>query len=272
MSDVRNNIDITKKQTQHLSASAPKTAHAVHSPHIAVHTTFAHPRVKQLRADKFRLTSFHGWLFIICISFAAGAVAMWQTGSIRALTKEKKSEDVITPGSIPLVANNPTLGPVSSLPNEQLFSMTLEQLEFYFEEGYKSPETRQKEYEALLHKTRKEKLTNYLDSKKSPLVSIVDTLVHLKHWRLVLAISNSESSLGKRCYSNNCSGIGVAPGHPLWQEYKSKADWAVALDKLIEKRYSGWTLEQMNGTYNKPGSDNWIFAARQILNDLQSIE
>ena len=270
MSEVRKNIDVIKKQTHSLPAPAHKSTHTVHPPTIAVRTTLPHVPLAKHPVSKLRLTSLHGWLFIICIAFVAGALTMWQTGSIRALTKD--TENAVAPRSIPLVADNPTLGPVSSIPNEQLFNMSLEQLEYYLEEGYKSPETKQKEYEARVRKNRVEKLTNYLNGKKSPLVSIAETLVDLKHWRLVLAISNSESSLGKRCSNNNCSGIGVAPGHPLWQEYASKADWARALDRLIEKRYSGWSLEQMNGTYNKPGSENWIFAAKQILNDLQDIE
>ena len=44
----------------------------------------------------------------------------------------------------------------------------------------------------------------------------------------------------------------------------------IDLDKLIEKRYKDWTLEQMNGVYNKPGSSNWIFAATQILDDIKN--
>lgn len=272
MSEVRKNIDIFKKQTRNFSTSANKPVFKVHSPTITVHTTFPRAPLPKHHFHRLKLTSLHGWLFIICISFSAGALTMWQTGSIRALSQDRSESSVIVPGLIPLVIDNPTLGPVSSIPNEQLFSMTLEQLEYYLEEGYKSPETKQKENEARIRTTRIEKLTKYLSAKKSPLVAIADTLADLKHWRLVLAISNSESSLGKRCSNNNCSGIGVAPGHPLWQEYNSKADWARALDRLIEKRYRGWSLEQMNGTYNQPGSENWIFAAKQILNDLQTIE
>lgn len=248
-------------------------------PNISVRTTTAVavkkniPPIKHTHIYFSQYTRNIAMLLLLVFTFCTGAYAMWQTGSIRALTKTASSaQDGTPPGSIPLVADNFSLGPVNSIPNDKLFSMTLEQLEYYLQEGYKSPETRQKETEARIHAARTKGLAEYLKSKKSPLISIADTLADLKHWRLVLAIANSESSLGKHCSSNNCSGIGVAPGHPLWQEYATKADWAKALDRLIEKRYKGWTLEDMNGVYNKPGSDNWIFAAKQVLTDLQNIE
>ena len=160
-----------------------------------------------------------------------------------------------------------TLGPINNVPNDVLFNMTIDQLEGYLASAVTTPEAK----EAQLLSERKEKLTKYLNDKKSPLVEIVPTLAELKHWKMVLAISNSESSLGRHCAGkdNNCSGIGVEPGHPLWRTYNTKADWAKDLDRLLEKRYKDWTLEEMNGTYNKPGSANWLMASKQILEDLQ---
>jgi hypothetical protein len=64
----------------------------------------------------------------------------------------------------------------------------------------------------------------------------------------------------------------VEPGHPLWRSYKTKADWAKDLDKLLERRYKNWTLEKMNGVYNQPGSENWLLASKQILEELQERE
>ncbi len=166
--------------------------------------------------------------------------------------------------SVPL-NSSAGLGPVNSVPNDVLFNMTIGQLENYLAEALKTPEAKQAEILAA----RKEKLKQYLEEKKSPLAGITNTLAELKHWEMVLAISNSESSLGKRCYNNNCSGIGVEPGHPLWRDYASKSDWAKDLDRLLEKRYKDWTLEKMNGVYNQPGSKNWLLASKQILEDLQ---
>ncbi len=170
-----------------------------------------------------------------------------------------------TQSSIIPLGTGGSLGPVSLVPNDVLFNMTISQLENYLAESNKPSE----DQGIKILAARKDNLKNYLDSKNSPLSAIVDTLAELKHWKLVLAISNSESSLGKRCYNNNCSGIGVEPGHPLWRNYNSKADWAKDLDRLLEKRYNNWTLEKMNGVYNYPGSKNWLMASKQILEDLQ---
>lgn len=150
--------------------------------------------------------------------------------------------------------------------NNALFNMTMGQLENYFSQLAES--NKQVAYEQLLAE-RKVKLKAYLEEKNSPLADIVDTIAELKNWNIVLAVSNSESSLGKHCYNNNCSGIGVAPDNSLWRNYSSKREWAIDLDNLIEKRYKDWTLEQMNGVYNKPGSQNWVLAATQILEQLQ---
>lgn len=180
-------------------------------------------------------------------------------GAVQTSNSEVQEQNVLA------VSNNPVATSAGGkIPNEALFNLTIDQLEVYLNEALKTPEVKQAE---ILAK-RKDKLKFFLAEKNSPFVDIVNTLAELKHWKLVLAISNSESTLGKRCYTNNCSGIGVEPGYPLWREYSSTAEWAKDLDRLIEKRYKDWTLEEMNGVYNKPGSDNWILAAEQVLQGL----
>ena len=223
------------------------------------------PRVFWL-ARRFRLPVLLT-VILISASFAAGS---WLTLKTDKTFAEDKNQLPLTDSSaqgpvIPVVAGTTALGPISQVPNEILFNLTLEQLEVYLQEALKTPEMKQAE---ILAK-RKEKLKQYLEEKKSPFAEIVGTIAELKHWKMVLAISNSESSLGKNCYTNNCSGIGVEPGHPYWREYATKADWAKDMDKLIEKRYKDWTLEEMNGVYNHPGSANWIMASKQILEELQ---
>mgnify|MGYP000367266567 CR=1 FL=1 len=205
---------------------------------------------------------------LILVSFTAGMWTMWQTHASFAENDELTSIAGHTPpGSMPIqIEAEPHPSQAGS--SIAIYNMPLEQLEYYLEEGYKTPEMKRTE----LLQLRTEKLRVYLASKKSPLADIADTLAALQHWRLVIAISNSESSLGKRCADNNCSGIGVKPGHPLWREYETKADWAQDLDALIEKRYKNWSLEQMDGVYNNPGSENWVFAAQQILTDLKDVE
>ncbi len=206
----------------------------------------------------------------LLLAFGAGSLTMINTPKSIAETEPQvlgAFTNVPSVDQSPLPVSDKPVGEnvSNTIPNSAVNNLSMDQLESYLTETLKTPELKEAEILAL----RKEKLKIYLAEKNSPFVDIVDTIAELKHWQLVLAISNSESTLGKRCYANNCSGIGVEPGHPLWRNYKTKADWAKDLDKLIEKRYKDWTLEEMNGVYNKPGSDNWAFAATQILNDLK---
>lgn len=197
-------------------------------------------RTPKIHHTIFKGLSAYALILIVMLSFASGLWVMWQTHSSLA---ENSSEAVQTqqtpPGTIPILIEHTSVPQASPASDAALYNMSLEQLEYYLQEGYKTPEMRQTE----LLRIRAEKIRAYLASKKSPLADIADTLAGLRHWRVVIAISNAESSLGKRCADNNCSGIGVEPGHPLWREYETKADWARDLDALIEKRYKNWTLE-----------------------------
>lgn len=205
-------------------------------------------------------------LVLLLAAFFGGVYIMWRSPSSLA---ESENINIPTPAGTMQMddVDNANLGPKAAGAN--MYNLTLSQLEDYLREGYKKTLAMEEEERI---KKRAEALRQYLDSKKSPLSAIALDIARLKHWRTVLAISNSESSLGKRCADNNCSGIGVEPGHPLWREYESKADWARDLDKLIEKRYKDWTLEEMNGVYNQPGSKNWVLASRQVYEDLMEIE
>ncbi len=206
-------------------------------------------------------------LGVFVLAFSSGMYFTWSTGSSQAEEVEEialsQTENQVP--TLPVVAGASALGPINLVPNEVLFNLTLDQLEAYLKQALKTPEMK----EAEILAERKAKLKQYLEDKKSPLVEIVNTIAELKHWKLVLAISNSESSLGRRCYENNCSGIGVEPGHPLWRSYNTKAEWAKDLDKLLGRRYKDWTLEKMNGVYNQPGSQNWLMASKQILEEMQ---
>lgn len=205
---------------------------------------------------------------LVFSSFVFGVWFTWSTSRSQAGLAESTAQNASPiPGSMPMQSNTPLLVESDKVSDQNVLTMTMEQLENYLQVATTTPEKQAAETLQL----RTEKLKTYLERKGSPLALFADTIAKLKHWRLVLAISNSESSLGRRCADNNCSGIGVMPGHPLWRSYETKAEWAKDLDKLIEKRYKNWSLEKMNGVYNQPGSENWVYAARQILDDLQSI-
>ena len=75
-------------------------------------------------------------------------------------------------------------------------------------------------------------------------------------------------------FDNNCSGIGVKPGHPSWRKYKTKLDWFIDLNNLLEKpiykeKYT--TFKKMRGVYVQPGSDNWVNGATKKYNDFMAI-
>ncbi len=119
---------------------------------------------------------------------------------------------------------------------------------------------------------RKHKLQNYLASKRSPLAKddlALDALLHSKNMKMMLGISFVESNFAQHCVDNNCSGIGVAPDHPSWQKFKSLANWIIAFDQLLERRYKNWTPEEMLGVYVYPGSENWKNGVEQVLAELR---
>jgi hypothetical protein len=62
----------------------------------------------------------------------------------------------------------------------------------------------------------------------------------------------------------------VAPGHELWRKYKSIQNWVLDLNRLLERRYSDKTLEQMCGVYVQPCNQNWLLATSQIFDELKA--
>lgn len=116
---------------------------------------------------------------------------------------------------------------------------------------------------------RKRLLTEFLKRRGSPFVEYADVIAEQPHWKLIMAISFAESTLGKRCSGNNCSGIGVAPGHQLWRTYPSFKEWILDFNRLLDSRYRDWSLEEMCGVYVKPCNRNWLAATRQMLAELE---
>jgi len=117
-------------------------------------------------------------------------------------------------------------------------------------------------------------LQAYLESKNSPLADYAGIIMAQQDWKTILAISNAESTLGKHCYYNNCSGIygRYDMGYAGLKRYETLGDWVVDLQTLLDKRYEGWTLDEMNGIYVVPKSSSWIRATKQVYNDLTNLE
>lgn len=118
-------------------------------------------------------------------------------------------------------------------------------------------------------------LQEYLTKYSSPLSEYSKEMVLQPQWKRALAISWVESNFGRKCADNNCSGIGVEPGHPSWRKYKTKLDWFKDMCKLMEtprykEKYT--TFEKMRGIYVYPGSNSWVFGAKQKFAELSALE
>lgn len=118
---------------------------------------------------------------------------------------------------------------------------------------------------------RKTKLKAYLQVKASPFVEddkAVEAFARSPHMELMLAISFAESTLGKKCYFNNCSGIG---GYvPTLRQYKETANWVYDFNRLLERKYKDWTLKEMCGVYVQPCNQSWLLATRSVLEELEA--
>lgn len=148
------------------------------------------------------------------------------------------------------------------LTENNLFAMPLDRLEDAFTR-------RQAEMTELMFNERAEKIKNYLNEKKSPFAEYASIIARQPHWQLILAIGFAESSWGKNCVDNNCSNIGVKPGHELWRDYENYGEWIKDFNKLLERRYKDWTLKEMCGVYVKPCNKNWMSATTQVLGELK---
>ncbi|MEZ4180306.1 MAG: hypothetical protein R3B41_02180 [Candidatus Doudnabacteria bacterium] len=119
-----------------------------------------------------------------------------------------------------------------------------------------------------------QKVRAYLESKGSPLAIYAEEIVKQPQWQRALAISYVESNFGKRCHSNNCSGIGVSPSHPSWRTYATKLDWFKDMSALLEKpiyKHKYTNCNSMRGVYVVPGSDRWVWGCNQVSNELLAI-
>src|SRR3989344_2211319 len=118
------------------------------------------------------------------------------------------------------------------------------------------------------------KLEEYLKAHNSPLAEYAAEIPQYPQWQRALAVSWVESNFGRFCHSNNCSGIGVKPGHPSWRVYPTKLAWFEDMCKLLEKpiykeRFN--TFEKMKGVYVQPGSQAWVYGAKTKYAQLMAL-
>lgn len=112
-------------------------------------------------------------------------------------------------------------------------------------------------------------LKNYLLSKKSPLAEYSEHLLGQPNWKLIIAISQSESNMCKRQLGNNCWGIG---GGNL-RKYASFKEGITDANGVIAKYVARGadTPDEMVLRYVAWNNRNWVKAANQTLGQLNSL-
>jgi len=131
-------------------------------------------------------------------------------------------------------------------------------------------QNRQEKIEKQVFEKRKQDIKHYLITKGSPFAYDDAALVALasaKNMKLILGISFVESNFGRHCYFYNCSGIGGSA--PNLKKYSSYADWVQDFDKLLEDHYNGVPIERFLGLYVQPGSPNWLYGVRKVLDEFK---
>jgi hypothetical protein len=112
-------------------------------------------------------------------------------------------------------------------------------------------------------------LQAFLQDNNSPLQSYVPQLLEHDNWKTIIAISFVESNMCVHNLRFNCSGIG-GPGH--FRQYSDFGGWIDDMGDLLATRYSGWTLEKMDGVYVQPYSANWVLGSKKIHAQLTQLE
>jgi hypothetical protein len=217
---------------------------------------------KWWRAGTARQVSVAAALVALFLAFGGGIWATLATSKSAAYNSQSQvladtttvpGGSVVMPGAELPPANPPEVS------NDVLFNTPIQELQNYLA-NVSQPD---------IIANRTTQLTKFLTDMHSPFASAASTIANQSHWDLILAISFAESTLGKNCKDNNCSNIGVGPNSPYWRTYGSYDGWVVDFNRLLDKKYNDWTLEQMCGVYVKPCNPNWLAATQQILGELK---
>ncbi len=250
-------FSLIRKQTAANILRKPKPA----SPQVSIHYI----------VDKKQLKHYVNWhayltaipvIIALVIGIGVGSTTVWESKFGKAETQGQvlgASTDIPSTSeqdvqwSVPITYDNSELNVVTNFIPEVIKENRHEPTE-----------------EEIKNAERKDKLKNYLLSKKSPFAQSDETIqafLDSKNMKVMLAISFVESTMGKKCYYHNCSGIGGTP--PNLRKYEGYDDWVKDFDSLLERRYKGVPIEKFMGVYVQPGSPNWINGVKQILAELK---
>jgi hypothetical protein len=115
------------------------------------------------------------------------------------------------------------------------------------------------------------KIRLFLESKQSPLASDAEYIAKLKHWKLLIAISAIESQYCKRQLGYNCWGIGGDSAYRYYSSFRAAAQDANDLIENWQSKGRWLTVEDMNGSYVVPYSENWERVVKQVLKQLDEL-
>jgi hypothetical protein len=213
----------------------------------------------------FKSRQNYSWGLPVVVFAAIAGIAVGSYGTW--VSKYGRADSLDYQGSVLSAATNePWVMPMEYDPSE--LNVVADFLPELIEENHREPTA-----EELEHESQKEKLKAYFAKWKSPFAkddAALESFLKSKNMRLMIAISFVESSMGKKCYYNNCSGIGGTP--PKLRKYDNFSGWIADFDSLLERRYKGLPVEKFMGLYVQPGSPNWINGVKQILGELKELE
>lgn len=134
----------------------------------------------------------------------------------------------------------------------------------------------------ILQAARQELLTQrvraYLVAHRSPLAEYTATLVSMRNWKKITALSNAESTMCRRypVATANCWGVG---GADMWDMGDNLGQGVVAMNHFLNNypkrssiKYSEMSFERMNGLYKQPPRQHWIDNNQVVYDDLTAIE
>ncbi len=197
-------------------------------------------------------------LVIVLIASWSGLTVM----ANRTLLSDGRPDIDLT--NFPVPASNELIGPIPLTTNEpdmRVVAETFLKLLAQYRENHVS-------VDGLAE--RIEQLRPYLASKGSPLAQddqALQALALANNTRMILAISFVESNFCRRHLAFNCSGIG---GATYFRHYRGFQNWVLDFDRLLDRRYGGLDVEEMNCYYVQPCNARWVNGVYQILTELKA--
>jgi len=153
---------------------------------------------------------------------------------------------------------------------DYLDQRTQELTDAYYEEQVRQ--------QAIRQKLLAEKVAEYLRVRRSPLADYAETLVSVRNWKKIIALSNAESTLCRRYPTHlaNCWGIG---GADMWDMGDNLGQGVISMNHFLNNyprrsavKYAEMSFDRMNGLYKQPPADHWVYNNQSVYEDMVAIE